>query len=79
MNLSLIRLLLLANLIDGYCCFVNDTDQSFLLKKQQLYRRQQQQGGAASLDTVVQVRATADSTDGAAGGRQKKFKVSYKV
>lgn len=76
-------LCLVANLIDGYCGFVNDTDQSYLHKKQQLGSRPAlgAQNGGAMIGAKVQGKTstagpTGDTPDGAATGRQKKFRVS---
>ena len=66
-----------ANLIDGYCCFENNCDGSFLLSKKRL---REQTNGAGNHTTHVQNRAQpqTDSVDGAMIVRQRKFKVSVK-
>lgn len=67
---SIIYIYLTANLIDGYCRFVNQSDQSYLLKKQQLHGARN--GGVGTTTVQVRTNRTSDTVD----GKQKKFRVS---
>ena len=71
-----------ANLIDGYCCFVNNCNGSFLLSKRRLREQQKSNGGVSYQSSPVQTRAhpqQTDSVDGAMIVRQRKFKVCQQL
>ncbi|XP_067937709.1 focal adhesion kinase 1-like isoform X2 [Watersipora subatra] len=71
----------IANLIDGYCCLVNNSDQSHLLKKQQRHGQGREMSSPSIFNPAVEVStgSMGDTVDSFGKGRQKRLRVRASV